>query len=127
MPWTSEEKLGYLMHLPWTIEATPEDDYTVLRVRELPSVVATGKGSAELEADFWESLKATLETYLHYHDPIPLPAEVAHLPWERRAPGVRADVHIAMLEAEQRPLHLVVVSPTETVSPPQSGRVPVPA
>ena len=128
MPWTAEDKLAYLMRLPWTIEAKPEDDYTVLRVKELPSVIATGKTPDELEADFWESLRATLEAYTHYDDPIPLPSEVARLPWQRRsAAALRADVRVAVLEAEQRPPQLTGVSPTETVSPFQTRNVPVPA
>ena len=128
MPWTTEEKLAYLMRLPWTIETAPEDDYTVLRVKELPSVIATGKTGEELEADFWESLRATLEAYTHYDDPIPLPTEVTRLPWQRRsAAAVRADVRVAVLEGEHRPPQLTALAPTETVSPFQTRTVPVPA
>ena|SRR2546425_12448467 len=129
MPWTTDEKLAYLMRLPWTIEAKPEDDYTVLRVKELPSVIATGKTQEELEADFWESLRATLEAYTHYNDPIPLPSEVARLPWQPRSAAalLHSDVRVAVLEAKQRPPQLTGVSPTETVSRFQTRDVPVPA
>lgn len=77
-----QTKLSYLLRLPWTFvrERTPEGD-TILRVREIPSAVGTGETSAELEADVWGSLRASLEAYLHFGDPIPLPLGV-RLPWE---------------------------------------------
>ncbi len=78
---TLEPKLAYLLRLPWTFvrETTAEGD-ALLRVREIPSAVGTGATPAELEADTWASLRASLEAYLHFGDPIPLPRD-AELPW----------------------------------------------
>jgi hypothetical protein len=78
---TPDPKLAYLLRLPWTFvrEATPEGD-SILRITEIPSAVGTGGTPAELEADAWASLRASLEAYLHFGDPIPLPTG-ARLPW----------------------------------------------
>ena len=126
MPWTTQQKLEYLLGLPWTIEVVAEDDYQVLRVTELPSVIATGQTKDELEADFWESLKATLESYLHYGDPIPLPTEVTQLPWDRQRVLTLLSVKVGLLEARLRPPHIESVAPTETRSRFQALTVPVP-
>lgn len=77
-----DPKLTHLLRLPWTFmrEATPEGD-TILRVREIPSAVGVGDTDAELEADVWASLRASLEAYLEFGDPVPLPAGVK-LPWQ---------------------------------------------
>jgi predicted RNase H-like HicB family nuclease len=90
MKWSVEERLRLLMLVPWTIEPG-KDDATgelTLRVRELPSVVATGDTKEALAADFWESLEATLRTYLHYSDPLPRPPRVSLWPWEQAAATV---------------------------------------
>lgn len=70
-----DSELKHLLRLPWTIvkEVTPEGDH-LLRVAEIPSAVGSGATSAELEADLWESLRESLRTYLHFHDPIPVPS-----------------------------------------------------
>lgn len=75
-------KLEYLLKLPWTFvrETTPEGD-VVLRVSEIPSATGTGMTDEELARDTWDSLRASLETYLHFGDRIPLPGG-ATLPWE---------------------------------------------
>ena len=79
---TDAPKLAYLLRLPWTFvrDQTPEGE-TILRVAEIPSAVGTGETVAELETDVWASLRASLEAYLHFGDPIPLPRG-ARLPWE---------------------------------------------
>jgi predicted RNase H-like HicB family nuclease len=66
--------LRRLLALPWTVvpETTPEGD-RLLRVREVPSAVGHGETDEELERDLWESLTASLEAYLHFGDPVPLP------------------------------------------------------
>lgn len=68
-------QLEHLIRLPWTIvkETTPEGDH-LLRVAEIPSAVGSGATSEEMEADLWESLKESLRAYLHFGDPIPMPA-----------------------------------------------------
>lgn len=82
------QKLEYLLRLPWTFvrEVSPEGD-KLLRVSQIPSAVGTGDTDIELETDAWASLKASLESYIHFGDPIPLPAGVV-LPWESAAQAV---------------------------------------
>jgi len=72
--------------MPWTVRAEkdPDEGYTILRVAELPSVIATGEGDPDLEKDFWESLQATLECALQFADPIPLPTGMK-APWDEPA------------------------------------------
>ena len=83
MPWSTEDKIEYLLQLPWTIVPSQEDQETVLRVREIPSVVVSGTDQAELERDFWDSLRASLGAYLHFDDPLPRPGQDTRLfPWE---------------------------------------------
>jgi predicted RNase H-like HicB family nuclease len=83
MDWTDEQTSAYLLRLPWTVapETTPEGD-RLLRVAEIPSAVGNGDTDAELEQDFWEALRASLEAYLHFGDPLPLPAGCIP-PWEK--------------------------------------------
>jgi len=68
-------QLEHLLRLPWTIvkEVTPEGDH-LLRVAEIPSAVGSGATREETEADLWESLEESLRAYLHFGDPIPVPA-----------------------------------------------------
>ena len=84
MPWTTEEKLRALLGLPWTIQAADADEpgERVLRVEELPGFLVVGTPQ-ELDAEFWSALREFLGSFLEYGDPIPLPAGVAALPWER--------------------------------------------
>lgn len=85
MAWTHEEKLEHLLRLPWAIRAeTSFERDRLLRVVEIPSAVGCGATDAELEADLWASLQASLEAYLHFDDPIPVPAGT-RLPWEHSA------------------------------------------
>lgn len=84
MQWTPESKLAYLVRLPWTVitERDADQGYLVLRVTELPSVIATGDSNEELEKDFWEALQSTLECALEFNDPIELPLGLK-APWEQ--------------------------------------------
>ena len=82
MEWSNQSKIAILLRLPWTIDSTMEDGERVLRVRELPSVVVSGNDSAELEREFWESVRETLSAYLHFGDPVPLPKGFRTLPWD---------------------------------------------
>lgn len=83
MSWNEQRKLEYLMALPWTIygEVSAEGE-RLLRVRELPSVIGSGGSDEEIERDFWDSLEATLASYLHFGDELPLPLQLK-LPWKQ--------------------------------------------
>lgn len=96
--WTNQRKLELLLRLPWTVVPEKDEDDLILRVEELPSVIATGRTEQQVEADFWESLRATLETYLQFDDPVPKPRSISAFPWEpgfrKLTPGmVRVIVH----------------------------------
>jgi hypothetical protein len=86
MQWSRELKLKYLMGLNWTVtaEKDPDEGYTIIRVAELPSVIATGDPNNvdALDKDFWESLQASLESALEFGDSIQLPRG-ATAPWDR--------------------------------------------
>jgi hypothetical protein len=88
MKWSAESKLKYLLGLGWTVtaEKDPDEGYTILRVAELPSVIATGdeKDVPALTKDFWEALQASLEAALEFGDPIALP-NGAIAPWDQPA------------------------------------------
>ena len=84
MEWTSTQKLRYMVGLNWTVtvERDPDEGYVILRVKELPSVIATGATNDALENDFWESLEATLQAALEFGDPVQLPVG-QKAPWEQ--------------------------------------------
>lgn len=82
MNWTDEHKINYMLRLPWTITPAHEDGETVLRVREIPSVIATGTSEEELDRELFEALRASLQAYLHFGDPLPRPPGVKSFPWE---------------------------------------------
>jgi len=110
MTWTIEQKLESLLRLPWTIvsEVSPEGD-RLLRVGEIPSAVGTGVEDLEMESDLWESLRASLASYLHFDDPIPLP-EGEVLPWStdsRRGvePLVAMSVRQRLNSITEEPIH----------------------
>ncbi|MDP3909026.1 MAG: hypothetical protein Q8Q14_01420 [Gemmatimonadales bacterium] len=102
MPWTDAQKLNYLIKLPWTIvpDRTPEGE-RLLRVAELPAVVACGDTNEALEADFWAALEAALRSYLHFGDPLPLPAQRPALPWET-AEDVPTKFAVRMVHGRQQ-------------------------
>lgn len=81
MTWTENQQLEYLLKLPWTVvaETTSEGD-RVLRIAEIPSATGSGDSPSQMERDLWESLRESLRAYLHYGDPIPVPA-AASPPW----------------------------------------------
>jgi hypothetical protein len=101
MPWTTEQRIEALLRLPWTIqvETSPEGD-RLLRVAELPSVVGCGADEQQREADHWASLGAAFEAYLHFGDPIPLPAGAA-LPWARERRPEWGSVVAAVIRRRQ--------------------------
>jgi predicted RNase H-like HicB family nuclease len=104
--WDEQRKLDFLLRLPWTIysQQTPEGD-TLVRVRELPSVMGTGDTEEAIERDFWDALEATLRSYLHFGDEVPLPLGLTALPWNQAAvqavPSRRA---FLVVDNEARPI-----------------------
>jgi len=90
MNWTDEQKAGFLVRLPWTIEASEEDGEIVLRIPEVPGVLAQGDKES-VEDELWNSLRASLEAVLHFGDEVPRPRNYkAPYPWE---PGFQATTH----------------------------------
>ena len=91
MSWSEEEQLQYLLRLPWAIlyETTSEGERLV-RAIELPWAVGRGETPEARDADLCRSLRATLTVYLRLGDPIPLPATVRSLPWQKGPPAVAA-------------------------------------
>jgi hypothetical protein len=84
--WTPERKLDYLVRMPWTIVPEPADDGEIaLRVRELPGSLVIGTAE-ELDTLYWENLRATLASLLHFGDEIPRPRfSPVQWPWNRTA------------------------------------------
>jgi hypothetical protein len=102
MSWDERRKLDYLLGLPWSIYAeTTVDGERLLRVRELPSVMGSGDSDEEVEREFWDSLEATLQSYLHFGDELPLPLD-ATLPWKQGTPTPAAPPRQAFRAVEQR-------------------------
>lgn len=104
MSWDERRKLEYLLGLPWSIyaEATAEGE-RLLRVRELPPVIGSGESDAEIERDFWDSLEATLRSYLHFGDELPLPLGLT-LPWKQGTRAPATPRRRAFRVAKNRPL-----------------------
>lgn len=82
--WTAAQKADYLLrNVAWTLDReSTADGEVILRCREIPDATGAGNTDEEIEKDFWESLRASLEAYIHFGDRPPLPAGAA-LPWER--------------------------------------------
>lgn len=125
MNWTPELKLKYLMGLSWTVTAEKDADegYTILRVGELPSVIATGddKTAEALAADFWEALQATLEAALEFDDPIALPRG-AKAPWEH--PLMPTPARNVVVESNAPNVGAYVPQPIVTGSPARVNEAP---
>ena len=82
MPWTDEQKLDYLMRQPWTIVREDSgESYALLRCKEMPDAVGSGDTDAELERDFWDSLRESLRARMHFGDTVPNPS-THPFPWE---------------------------------------------
>lgn len=87
MEWTPEAKVEYLLRrVTWTVraETTPEGD-RLLRCNEIPDAIGTGDNDEAIEGDFWESLRASMEAYVHFNDRPPVPVGTL-LPWESNRP-----------------------------------------
>jgi predicted RNase H-like HicB family nuclease len=83
MPWTIDDKVEWLLTLPWQIRVEQEDDGSLFaQVEQLAGAVADGATPEALDASFWMSLRETLRAYLEAGDPIPLPVAVTP-PWEQ--------------------------------------------
>lgn len=70
------------LSLPWTIEAgTLDDGVRFARCREIPHAVAYADSHEDLDALFWDSLRASVESMLATGERIPRPLrEKATLP-----------------------------------------------
>jgi len=68
--------LDRFLRVPWTLlkSFNHDEGYHVVRVKELPEVLATGRDDAELGAEFWNALRSALTSYLLDGEPIPMPA-----------------------------------------------------
>lgn len=119
MKWTSEAKLDYLLRLPWTIiREAAMDGELLLRVVEIPSAVGSGETLDELERDMWESLRASLETFLQFDDVIPLPSGISGLPWQQE----RESVHKVYLLLKGSPA--AEFDPGSSTAAYQGGSIP---
>lgn len=67
----ADERLGALLHFPWTIQSEQVGDVEIaLRVAELPFFVVAGP-SATLDATFWTSLTEYLRIAIKYEHSLP--------------------------------------------------------
>ena len=87
MAWTTEQKIKSLMRLPWTVLSEPAEDQGefVVRVKEMDGLVVIGSQS-EIEVEFWDALRTSIEARLEFEDSFELPPGVACLPWEAEPP-----------------------------------------
>ena len=75
--WTQSEKVDYLLQrTPWTIVRDESVPYVLLRCVEISDATGSGETEAEAEADFWESLRASLEAIVHFGDRVPAGTEL---------------------------------------------------
>lgn len=68
--------LAEYLRMPWTIVRENHDDdgaYLSLRIEELPGFVVAGRSEDEVEAMFWESLAAFLQSYTEAGESPPMP------------------------------------------------------
>jgi hypothetical protein len=113
MSWTLEQRLAYLLRLPWRVvaETTPEGDQ-LLRCVEIPSAVGEGDTPKQREQDFWESMRASLESYLHFGDTLPLPEGVNRpLPWEPGAADARKGARFVVAATPTSPPRIIEQEP----------------
>ncbi len=83
MPWTQQQRISYLVSLPWTVALHRDsDDDIVARVAELPFLTATGSTEKAAARDLFDGLWCAMDAMLTHGDVVPLP-EGAELPWER--------------------------------------------
>lgn len=74
-PMPSADEMRALLNLPWTIETgvTPHGD-RFARCIEVPEAVAYAGADEDLDALFWDSLKASLEARITSGQSVVLPA-----------------------------------------------------
>lgn len=83
MSWTQQQRISYLVSLPWTVALHRDsDDDIVARAAELPFLTATGSTEKAAARDLFDGLWSAMDAMLTHGDVIPLP-EGAALPWER--------------------------------------------
>ena len=126
MAWTEEQKVKHLVRLPWTVdvETGDEPNELIVSVREMPA--AFGVGTADdkegLARDFFDSLVATLRTYLHYGDAIPLPAGSEPLPWEQDQIEVVAET-LSLSDTQNHAVPPLAVTSSTRVTVPEGSCV----
>lgn len=67
------KEVDYYLRAPWSINASTEGEYKVLRIAELPGFVVAAKTADELDEDFWPALQTFLESYVEDGEVPPLP------------------------------------------------------
>ena len=87
MPWTDDEKLSYLLLMPWTlVREQSSAGGASLYAREIPEAVGRGATDGELAAGFWLALRNWLRARLEAGEALPLPTGVHAFPWNEVAP-----------------------------------------
>jgi predicted RNase H-like HicB family nuclease len=68
-------RIETLLRLSWSFEVSrnEEEGYLIARVKELPSVLATGETEEELGTEIWDAMRAALSAYVLDGDEIPMP------------------------------------------------------
>lgn len=103
-----DRRVESLLRLPWSLrlERNEDDGYLILRVAELPSVLATGADEQSLLADLWHAMRATLRSFLEDGEPVPRPQRGgkverdARISWATRE-AVRDDAAWTSLGADR--------------------------
>lgn len=70
----ADDPLYGLMTLPWTMQTgTREDGTQWARCAEIPHAIAYAGEGEDLDALFWDSLRASLEALVELGEEVPLP------------------------------------------------------
>jgi len=64
---------NYYLNLNWTYEIEREDDYFILRVKELPGICTDGATIEEAMVGIREAIAAAVEMYQKFNEPVPEP------------------------------------------------------
>lgn len=114
--WTQLDKIDFLLRrVPWTVTVDQTANYPLLRCNEMPDATGSGDTPEEAERDFWESMRSSLESFIHFGDRPPVSATVV-LPWEAGAqPRLTPTLTAVVASAKKKPL--VREEPTRTSMP----------
>lgn len=114
--WTASDKVDFLLRrVPWTVVRDDSAEYPILRCREIPDATGSGDTPEEAEGDFWESLKASLESFVHFGDRPPVPSG-AILPWEQTAAAKATPMRVSVVGGEKKKSR-VLSEPARTSMP----------